>query len=72
MNLTSPWKTAPRADRFRTGDHWRAPNGQTFRVCKGLTADLVRLVPIGHRGATVHLRVASVAGFMRTRWGGEP
>lgn len=64
--------TAPRADRFRIGDHWRAPNGQAYRVCKGLTAELRRLVPIGHRGAVLHLRYQSIGGFQRSRWGGQP
>ena len=60
----------PRADQFRPGDFWRAPNGQLCVVhpMKHLPTH-VCLRPVDG-GAHVLLARGSVLGFQRTKWGG--
>jgi hypothetical protein len=63
--------TAPRADRFRPGDFWRGPDGELYSVRSMRHLPLhVCLKPVTG-GAHALLRRDSVAGFTRTRWGGE-
>ena len=69
--MTATFTGTPRADRFRLGDVWTAPNGRPYRVRRGVGPGLAYLVPIGPAGPCLHLRQLSVRGFRRISWGGE-
>lgn len=66
----------PRADRFRLQDVWRGPDGNGYRVCKGVASGAVTLRPAPpirpSSQRAIHLRHDSVAGFQRLEWGGQP
>lgn len=61
----------PIADRFRVGDRWQATNGLAYEVCRGLSRDVVRLVPLQAGERIEHFGVLRVNGFRRLRWGGR-
>ena len=62
---------APRADRFRPGDHWRGCNGHLYLACPApALAHHVILRPL-RGGASVVESAWQVARWRRVKWGGE-
>ena len=63
--------TTPRADQFRRGDFWRGVDGALYVVHPLRRMPTHACLRPVSGGAHVLLRRDSVAGFTRTRWGGE-
>ena len=61
----------PAADRFRRGDFWRGVDGALYVVHPLRRMPTHACLRPVSGGAHVLLRRDSVAGFTRTRWGGE-